>query len=152
MLRKWDSEQYCCKGMTIQKNYIRVPFFPRNLTPVEVNYDIENQELLAVKATIEEWWHWSEGALHPFTVLTDHWNLKYIRQVRRLNHFHFTIYYHPGSKNIKAHALSRHYAPPEQDSSPKAIIPSSMVVAQMRWDMDADIFTVNIGGQTWWKR
>ncbi|KAL0149040.1 hypothetical protein M9458_055655, partial [Cirrhinus mrigala] len=50
------------------------------------NYDVGNQELLAMKAAFEEWRHWLEGAKHPFTVLTDHRNLEYLRSAKRLNH------------------------------------------------------------------
>lgn len=46
-------------------------FFSRKLNPAEVNYDIGNQELLAVKLALEEWRHWLKGARHPFLVLTD---------------------------------------------------------------------------------
>ncbi|KAK3546756.1 hypothetical protein QTP70_034178 [Hemibagrus guttatus] len=45
-------------------------FFSRKLNPAEVNYDIGNRELLAVKLALEEWRHWLEGARHPFLVLT----------------------------------------------------------------------------------
>lgn len=34
-------------------------------THVQRNYDIGNQELLAVKVALEEWRYWLEGALHP---------------------------------------------------------------------------------------
>ncbi|KAK3517438.1 hypothetical protein QTP70_010681 [Hemibagrus guttatus] len=37
-------------------------FFSRKLNPAEVNYDIGNRELLAVKLALEEWRHWLEGA------------------------------------------------------------------------------------------
>ncbi len=50
-------------------------FFSRKLSSAERNYDVGNRELLAMKAAIEEWRHWLEGAEHPFTVLTDHKNL-----------------------------------------------------------------------------
>ncbi|KAK3560466.1 hypothetical protein QTP86_009626 [Hemibagrus guttatus] len=60
-------------------------FFSRKLNPVERNYDIGNRELLAVKLALEEWRHWLEGAKHPFTVLTDHKNLEYLRAAKRLN-------------------------------------------------------------------
>lgn len=63
----------------------------------------------------EEWRHWLEGALHPFSVLTDHRDLEYIWQGKRLNpiqvrwalfftRFWFTLSYCPGSKNAKADA------------------------------------------------
>ncbi|KAK3553874.1 hypothetical protein QTP70_012711 [Hemibagrus guttatus] len=60
-------------------------FFSRKLNPAEMNYDIGNRELLAVKLALEEWRHWLEGAKHPFTVLTDHKNLEYLRAAKRLN-------------------------------------------------------------------
>ncbi|KAK3548395.1 hypothetical protein QTP70_012639 [Hemibagrus guttatus] len=53
-------------------------FFSRKLNLAEVNYDIGNRELLAVKLALKEWRHWLEGARHPFLVLTDHKNLEYL--------------------------------------------------------------------------
>uniref|UniRef100_A0AAQ4P5C7 ribonuclease H n=1 Tax=Gasterosteus aculeatus aculeatus TaxID=481459 RepID=A0AAQ4P5C7_GASAC len=41
-------------------------FLSRRLTPAERNYDVGDRELLAVKAALEEWRHWLEGAQHPF--------------------------------------------------------------------------------------
>ncbi len=60
-------------------------FFSRKLSPAERNYDIGNRELLAIKLALEEWRHWLEGAAHPFLVLTDHKNLQYLREAKRLN-------------------------------------------------------------------
>ncbi|KAK3511432.1 hypothetical protein QTP70_008484 [Hemibagrus guttatus] len=51
-------------------------FYSRKLTATEANYDVGNQELLAIKAALEEWRHWLEGARHLFQVLTDHRNLE----------------------------------------------------------------------------
>ena len=63
--------------------------------------------LVAVKMALEEWRHWLEGAQHPFLVWTDHRNLEYLQQARRLNprqaqwalffgRFDFTLSYRPG--------------------------------------------------------
>ncbi|KAI2645990.1 Transposon Tf2-6 polyprotein [Labeo rohita] len=60
-------------------------FFSRKLTSAERNYDVGNKELLSMKAAIEEWRHWLEGATHPFQVITDHKNLEYIKGAKRLN-------------------------------------------------------------------
>ncbi len=60
-------------------------FFSCKLSPAERNYDIGNRELLAIKLALEEWRHWLEGAAHPFLVLTDHKNLQYLREAKRLN-------------------------------------------------------------------
>ncbi|KAK3508109.1 hypothetical protein QTP70_014380 [Hemibagrus guttatus] len=60
-------------------------FYSRKLTAMEANYEVGNWELLSIKAALEEWRHWLEGARHPFTVLTDHRNLEYLRGAKRLN-------------------------------------------------------------------
>lgn len=95
-------------------------FYSRKLNAAERNYDVGDRELLAMKAVFEEWRHWLEGANYPFTVLTDHKNLEYLRTAKRLNprqarwslfftRFNFTVTYRPGSKNTKADALSRQF-------------------------------------------
>lgn len=92
-------------------------YFSRKLSSAERNYDVGNRELLAMKAAMEEWRHWLEGAQQPFIVLTDHKNLEYLKSAKRLNprqarwvlfftRLHFTVTYRPGSKNTKADALS----------------------------------------------
>ncbi len=60
-------------------------FFSCKLSPAEKNYDIGNRELLAIKLALEEWRHWLEGTQEPFIVLTDHKNLEYLREAKRLN-------------------------------------------------------------------
>ncbi|KAK3564189.1 hypothetical protein QTP86_011026 [Hemibagrus guttatus] len=60
-------------------------FFSQKLIPEEVNYDVGKWELLYIKAALEEWRHWLEGARHPFLMLTDHCNLEYLRNAKRLN-------------------------------------------------------------------
>ncbi|KAK3550598.1 hypothetical protein QTP70_000675 [Hemibagrus guttatus] len=119
-------------------------FFSRKLNPAEVNYDIGNRELLAVKLALEEWRHWLEGAKHPFTVLTDHKNLKYLRAAKRLNprqarwalfftRFTFTLSYRPGSKNIKADALSRLHSPDIPTDDPEPILPERLFANPILW-------------------
>ncbi len=123
-------------------------FFSRKLSPAERNYDIGNRELLAIKLALEEWRHWLEGAQHPFTVLTDHKNLQYLREAKRLNPrqarwalfftcFHYTITYNPGHKNIKADALSRLHAPVEEEDLPESIIPESIFVCPIQWNPES---------------
>ena len=60
-------------------------FYSRKLNSAERNYDVGDRELLAMKTAFEEWRHWLDGARQPFTVLTDHRNLEYIRSAKRLN-------------------------------------------------------------------
>ncbi|CAJ0966396.1 unnamed protein product [Ranitomeya imitator] len=75
-----------------------------------------------MKWAFEEWRHWLEGAKHRVVVLTDHKNLIYLESAKRLNprqarwslffsRFDFVVSYLPGSKNVKADALSRSFSP-----------------------------------------
>ena len=123
-------------------------FFSRRLSPAEINYDIGNRELLAVKMALEEWRHWLEGATEPFLVWTDHKNLEYIRTAKRLNsrqarwslfftRFKFSLSYRPGSRNIKPDALSRQFQ--KEDGSaerPAPILPSPCVIGTLTWDIE----------------
>lgn len=56
-------------------------YYFKKLTPTEQNYDVGKQEL-SVKAALEEWRHWLEGANFPFTVFTDHKNLEYLKSAK----------------------------------------------------------------------
>ncbi|KAK3544141.1 hypothetical protein QTP86_002970 [Hemibagrus guttatus] len=55
------------------------------LMAAEANYDVGNRKLLSIKAALEEWRHWLEGACHPFLVLTNHRNLEYLCSAKCLN-------------------------------------------------------------------
>ncbi|KAK3517148.1 hypothetical protein QTP86_003930, partial [Hemibagrus guttatus] len=125
-------------------------FHSRKLTAAERNYDVSNRELLAIKAALEEWRHWLEGAHHPFQVLTDHRNLEYLRGAKRLNprqarwalfftRFVFTVTYRPGSKNGKADALSRQFESANDPSKPEPILPATALLAPVRWDLMEEI-------------
>ncbi|KAL0147487.1 hypothetical protein M9458_057202 [Cirrhinus mrigala] len=125
-------------------------YFSHKLTPAERNYDVGNRELLAIKLALEEWQHWLEGAQHPFTVLTDHKNLEYLRSARVLNHrqarwalfftrFQFQVSYRPGSQNTKADALSRVHEPDQTPTSSETILPTSVIVAPVAWDIMTEI-------------
>ncbi|KAL0180337.1 hypothetical protein M9458_025779, partial [Cirrhinus mrigala] len=124
-------------------------FYSCKLSPAEQNYDVGNRELLAIKLALEEWRHWLEGSTHPFTIITYHKNLQYLREARRLNprqarwalfftRFNFKITYRSGSKNTSADALSRQFSS-DQPVEPKPIIPSNLIVSPILWEMDNDI-------------
>ncbi|KAK3570071.1 hypothetical protein QTP86_010237 [Hemibagrus guttatus] len=124
--------------------------FLGKLTSAEVNYDVGNRELLAIKAALEEWHHWLEGAHHPFQVLTDHRNLEYLRGAKRLNprqarcaifftRFAFTVTYRPGSKNGKAVALSRQFESDNEPAQPDVILPATAILAPVQWNLVKEI-------------
>ncbi|KAK3553547.1 hypothetical protein QTP70_004572 [Hemibagrus guttatus] len=125
-------------------------YFSRKLTDAERNYDVGNKELLAMKAAIKEWRHWLEGSTYPFQVITDHKNLEYIKSAKRLNprqapwslfftRFQFTVTYRPGSKNSKADTLSRRHDHPQTEFKPDPILPPSIIIAPVTWDLMDEI-------------
>uniref|UniRef100_A0A3B3BMY4 Gypsy retrotransposon integrase-like protein 1 n=1 Tax=Oryzias melastigma TaxID=30732 RepID=A0A3B3BMY4_ORYME len=130
-------------------------YYSRKLTDAERNYNVGDRELLAMKAAFGEWRHWLEGASLPFIVLTDHRNLEYIRTAKRLNprqarwslffsRFRFQITYRPGSKNGKADALSRiHDITPDAPADPEPIVPPTLIVAPVQWDIITELAQVN---------
>ncbi|KAG1927325.1 retrotransposable element [Pimephales promelas] len=125
-------------------------FFSHRLSSAERNYDIGNRELLAVKLALEEWRHWLEGSGVPFIVWTDHKNLEYIRTAKRLNsrqarwalffgRFDFTLSYRPGSKNIKPDSLSRIFDFSERPATPECILPETIFVSALTWEIEAKV-------------
>uniref|UniRef100_A0A3P9M1D4 Gypsy retrotransposon integrase-like protein 1 n=1 Tax=Oryzias latipes TaxID=8090 RepID=A0A3P9M1D4_ORYLA len=131
-------------------------FLSRRLSSAERNYDIGNRELLAVKVALEEWRHWLEGAEHPFIVWTDHKNLEYIRNAKRLNarqarwrlffdRFSFTLSYRPGSKNVKPDALSRRFDPAPVAKEPEPLLPLTCVVGAVSWQIESEVRQANGG-------
>ncbi|KAK3535604.1 hypothetical protein QTP70_017137 [Hemibagrus guttatus] len=125
-------------------------FYSWKLTTAEANYDVGNRELLAIKAALEEWRHWLEGARHPFQVLTDHHNLEYLCGTKRLNprqarwalfftRFRFMVTYRPGSKNGKADVLSRKFERADEPVPTEPILPPTAILAPVRWNLVEEI-------------
>ncbi|KAK3571419.1 hypothetical protein QTP86_012060 [Hemibagrus guttatus] len=104
-------------------------YYSRKLTAAECNYDVGNRELLAIKAALEEWRHWLEGARHPFQA---RWALFFTR-------FRFTVTYRPGSKNGKADALSRGFETPSEPTRIEPILPVTAILAPVQWNLVEEI-------------
>ncbi|KAK3541598.1 hypothetical protein QTP86_033090 [Hemibagrus guttatus] len=125
-------------------------FYSRKLTTAKANYDVGNRELLAIKAALEEWCHWLEGARHTFQVLTDHHNLEYLRGAKRLNprqarwalfftRFRFMVTYRSGSKNGKVDVLSRKFERANEPVLTEPILPPTAILAQVCWKLVEEI-------------
>ena len=56
-----------------------IAFHSRKMSPPEINYDIHDKELLAIKDAFEVWRHYLLGAQHQVQVLCDHKNLGYFQ-------------------------------------------------------------------------
>src|ERR1700724_2128970 len=93
-------------------------FLSKGLNDVERNYDVHDKEMLGIMRALEAWRHYLEGATHQFEIWTDHRNLQYFIEAKKLNRrqarwvlylsrFDFLMIHKPGSSMGKANALSR---------------------------------------------
>ena len=95
-----------------------VAYISKSLSPAERNYDIYNEEMLAVICALEQWHHYLKGAKHPVQILTDHKNLEYVMTTQKLNRcqacwsldlsqFDINMTHRPGKLSAKPDLLSR---------------------------------------------
>ncbi len=100
-----------------------IAYYSATFTPTERNYDIYEQELLAIMKSLTHWRHYLGWTKYPFTILTDHANLLYYKTPKKLNRrtarwhadlqeYDFVIKHVPGKINTPADELSR---PPNAD-------------------------------------
>ncbi len=84
-----------------------------------------------------------------------HRNLEYLKSAKRLNHrqarcslfftrFDFKITYRPGSQNTKADALSRLHESDSQSPDQEPIIPPTIILAPVQWDIMTEITEAQI--------
>ena len=60
-------------------------YLSQSFSLAEINYDIYNQELLAVIRGLKTWKHYLRGSPFPVKVFTNHKNLLYFKEPRKLN-------------------------------------------------------------------
>jgi len=103
-----------------------IAFFSKKHTPAECNYDIYDNQLMAVVCAFEEWRAYLVG--RPVTVRSDHQNLRYFTTKRLLNQpqarwseflsqFNYPIEFVPGKAHGKADALTRMAGQTEEEVS-----------------------------------
>jgi hypothetical protein len=94
-----------------------IVYYSVTFTLTKQNYDIYNRELLAVMKALYHWCSYLAWTKEPFTILTDHINLRYWKAPRKLDQRHtqwhtdleeydFEMVHIPGSTNGPADALS----------------------------------------------
>ena len=60
-------------------------YFSHTFSSAQCNYNIYDRELLAVILALKEWHQYLQGTAHPITIITDHKNLSYINNPRKLS-------------------------------------------------------------------
>ena len=115
-------------------------YFSRTFSSTQCNYDIYSQELLAVILALEEWHQYLQGMAHPITIITNHKNLSYIKDPRKLSRqqakwllflqdFNLQWQVTPGTKMAPVDTLSRHdHVDTTQDNQEASICPAPVVI------------------------
>ena len=117
-----DSSDFATGAVLSQPNsddnkWHPMAFLSKSLFLVERNYEIHDQEMLAIVRALEEWRHFAEGAEHQVEICTDHKNLEYFMTAKKLNRrqahwslllarFDFAMHHRPGKTMGKSNALS----------------------------------------------
>ena len=116
-----DASGYAVGGILSQEDEdgeLRpVAFYSRKFSPAEENYEVYDQELLAIRQCFAVWRHYLVGANHKVITYSDHRNLKWFMTTRELNRrqarwatffadYNFEIIHKPGNL-CKPDGLSR---------------------------------------------
>lgn len=141
-----DASKYATRAVLTQldSNGDRHPisFISKTLSPTERNYEIYDQELLGIIRALEEWWHYIQGSPHSTVVFSDHKNLTYYREAKKLNRwqarwllylseFDVKLVHLPGHKMVQSDALSQRpdLCPDEDtDNENMVMLPANMFV------------------------
>ena len=119
-----------------------VSFISKTFSPTERNYEIYDRELLAIIRALDEWRHYIQGSPHTTMVLSDHKNLTYYREAKKLNRrqarwslylseFDIKLVHTPGTKMVQSDALSRrpdHCPDEDNDNEDITVLPNDMFV------------------------
>ena len=84
-----DASDYTTGAILSMKNddgkWHPCAYLSKGLNDVEQNYDVHDKELLGVMCALEAWHHYLEGCKHKFEIWTDHQNLEYFMESKKLN-------------------------------------------------------------------
>jgi len=92
-------------------------YYSKSLLPAECNYDIYDQELLAIIYAVKAFRYLLLGAQQKFLIQCDHENLKYFKSPQKisahqarwnefLQDYNFELVHFPGKSNTIADLLS----------------------------------------------
>ena len=118
-----------------------VAYYSTTLSETERNYDIYDKELLAVVKSLRHWRTYLVGAPHQIVIHTDHSNLLYWKEPRKisrriahefqeLQEYNFVLKHVAGNKNARADALSRRpdYDMGDKDNDNVVVLPSHVFI------------------------
>ncbi len=140
-----DTSNYAIGATLNQKDergrWHPVAYYSTTLSEAERNYDIYDKELLAVVKSLRHWRTYLAGAPHQIVIHTDHSNLLYWKEPRKisrriarefqeLQEYNFVLKHVAGNKNARADALSRrpNYNTGEEDNDNVVVLPAETFI------------------------
>ena len=141
-----DASKFASGGVLLQTDtngdWHPCSYIPQSFTPAEQNYDIYDQELLAIIRGLKTWRHYLHSSPFPVQVFTDHKNLTYFKEARKLNRrqahwlldlvdFNLQLIHLPGKELTVPDALScRPDLSPDSDSDNEdvTLLPPSLFI------------------------
>jgi hypothetical protein len=139
-----DASQYTSRAILHQADKDQklrpVGYYSRTFNQAERNYDIHDQELLAMIQGLEHWQHLLLSSPHVVTIVSDHANLQYYREAHKISQrvaryipkmaeYNMKIIHRPGKTN-KADLLSQRPGcdQGENDHEDVLVLPSELFV------------------------
>jgi len=136
------------------KHWHLVAYYSTTLSEMERNYNIYNKELLAVVKSLHHWRTYLAGVPHQIVIHTDHSNLLYWKEPRKisrqivwefqeLQEYNFVLKHVAGTKNARADTLSRRpdYDMGEEDNDNVVVLPSQVFIKMTGKDPIEEIDT-----------
>ena len=77
--------RFCISQLRDDEKFHPIAFQPRNFEPTEINYEINEKELLTIVYSFEQLYHFVDGFAHHIIVYNDHKNLTYFQNAEVLN-------------------------------------------------------------------
>jgi hypothetical protein len=116
-----DASQFAVRATLAQDfsdGWYPITYFSKSLLPVKHNYNIYDQELLAIIYAIKVYRHFLLGTQQKFLIRSNHKNLKYFKLPQKismhqarwhkfLQDYNFELIHFPGKSNTIADLLSQ---------------------------------------------
>ena len=125
-------------------------------SPAERNYEIYDRELLVIIRALEEWWHYIQGSSHTTVILSNHKNLTYYQEARKLNHrqvrwslylseFDIKLVHTPGMKMLLSDALSQQLdlCPENNNNKDVVVLSEDLFINHIDVDLQQQIATAS---------
>ena len=163
LLVEKDASKYVCWGILSQQEedwkWKPIAYRAKTMKLAECNYDVHDNELLAIVQALKEWRRYLKGSGQHFWVLTDHKNLirftttkelteRQIRWSEVLSGFDFKIDYRPGKEGGKPDALTRRKADMPQEGDERLTQKERILLPKEKY-LDTSIQEMEIMGFEW---